>query len=190
MNSRERLAALKIATLLEEFSPEELAEAATALSYTSTLPEPLSDLLHKKAGSTQKRGAKENSRESKAIQALKETEPRKYELLADFEAKVRRGEVLKNTRRLIQLVSDLGLDAKATTSRQVALGRLMKHLADLPVEHASELIAMFPEDPDPSDSYRRLATYIHKGYDPGPSASPPEQPEGAATRSAIETRAE
>ena len=187
MKSRERLAALKIATLIEEFSAEELANAAEALSGMSALPEPLVDLLHKK-GRTAERNPRSN-RESRAIRGLKDSDPQKYEMLAAFEAKLRRGEVLKNTRYLIQFISDIGIDTKATRSRQAALSRLMKHLADLPVERASEIIAMAPEERDPSDSYRRLATYIHKGYDPGSStsASPNERPDSTATRPATET---
>ena len=154
----------------------------------SALPEPLIDLLQKKERSKERNP--QSNRESKAIQRLKENDPKKYDLLAAFEAKLRRGEVLKNTRILIQFISDIGIDTKAVKSRQAALGRLMKHLADLPVEHASKIIAMAPEDRDPSDSYRRLATYIHKGYDPGPSANPRARPDSATTQSTTETQTE
>ena len=173
MKKRERLAALRLATLLEEFTPEELDRAADALAGGSPLPHELEKLLR----DGQRSGARAKSRtrpahlrESKAVQALKEPDPAKYELLSGFESRLRKGDVLSSTSSLSQFARDLGVTVRSRGRRQDIVSQLVAHLADLPTDTADEIIAAVPDDDVSGDGYHRLATYIHKGYDPGPAS--------------------
>ena len=178
MNRRERLAVLKIAALLEEFSPLELERAADALSGNTSLPSPL-DALLRRAGGRAAGGAPRQQpdrlRESRAVQALKERDPDRHRLLAEFEVLLRRNEILPRTRDLSDFARDLDIEVGQRARREDIISKLMARLVELPVESAREVITSVPDDEAPGDGYHRLATYIYKGYDPG-SASTSESP--------------
>ena len=174
MNRRERLAALKIAALLEEFSPRELGRAADALSGNTPLPAPLDELLRGAGGRAAggaPRGQPDRLRESRAVQALKERDPDRHRLLAEFEVLLRRNEVLPRTRDLSDFARDLDIDVGQRARRQDVISKLMARLVELPIESAREVITSVPDSDAPGDGYHRLATYIYKGYDPGPTST-------------------
>lgn len=111
-------------------------------------------------------------RESKAVRALREHHPERYQLLSSFEARLRAKELLSDAGQLSDFARDLGLDVSQRASRQDSISKLMARLVELPAQSASEIIASVSGDDPPDDGYRRLATYIHKGYDPGPASGP------------------
>ena len=187
MNHRERLAALKLAALLEEFSPGELERAADALAGSAPLAAPLDKLLRSQSdgrADRAPRGRSERMRESRAVQALKERDPDRYRLLADFEAQLRGKDLLSTAGALNDLARGLGIDPGRRAKRQDVISKVMARLVELPIEAAREIVASIPDGDAPDDGYHRLATYLHKGYDPGPSSRPGDPPEdaGAPTR--------
>ena len=175
MNRRERLAALKIAALLEEFSPRELGRAADALSPGTRPCQPrltsccaaraVARLAAPRADSPTDCGSRG------AVQALKERDPDRHRLLAEFEVLLRRNEVLPRTRDLSDFARDLDIDVGQRARRQDVISKLMARLVELPVESAREVITSVPDGDAPGDGYHRLATYIYKGYDPGPAST-------------------
>ncbi len=179
MKSRERLAVLRLATLIEEFTPEELDRAADALSGVVPLPEQLRALLLKDRrlrDDSRSRARPMHLRESKAVRALRGSDPARYELLAGFEVRLRKGDVFSATRQLRGFAQDLGVDVGARGGRHDIVSRTMAYLAELPLEAAREIISGVPEGEVPDDGYHRLATYLHKGYDPGPTSEGRELP--------------
>lgn len=176
---RERLAALRLAALLEEFTAQELEWAAEVLSGSAPLPPSLETLLRPSRTAARSRTAPNRPaylRESKAVRALKERDPARYDLLAGFESQLRRGEALPGTRSLGQFVRGLAIDVRTSGSRQDIVSRIMAYLAELPLEGARQIITAVPEGELSDDGYHRLATYLHKGYDPGATHEPARLP--------------
>ncbi len=98
-------------------------------------------------------------------------------MLSGFESRLRKSEILPTTSNLSQFARDVGVEVSARGKRQDIVSKLMAHLADLPVNTAEEIIAAVPVDDAPDDGYHRLATYIHKGYDPGTASEPRRLPD-------------
>src|SRR5438034_2919740 len=100
MNRRVRMAVLRILVLVEEFSSEELAEAASLIG--GQKEEDLLAFLSRSTTSPKRSSAPPSGEsrvskqgETQALQELKSVGGEKYQVLRDFETAIRAGSVLK-----------------------------------------------------------------------------------------------
>ncbi len=174
MNSRVRKATLRILMLLEEFSPEELAEAVSLIHGQER------DLLAflRRKSSSPKRVSPPNARkamfstkgETRALQELKRTDGEKYQILKDFETSIREGKLLRTMDEFRAFGTVLGQEIGKVKSVKDALGPLMAELASLDLNSIREAIAKVPtRQGEEEDAYRRLANQIISGRAHEPS---------------------
>jgi hypothetical protein len=177
MNRKVRLAVLRILILLEEFSPEELAEAVSHIN-----GQPTEDLLGYLARSTS--SSKDSSAprphgpglstegETLALQALKSTDTEKYQILKDLEGAIREDRALKSMGEVRKFATLLDKDFNPGKSRKEALGRLIALLAKMDIAAIRTAIGKMPMTSDgTADSFRRLANQLISGQPDRPAES-------------------
>jgi hypothetical protein len=175
MSRRVRQAALRIMTLLEEFAPEELAEA---LSLIGEGPE--QDLLAflRRIASAPPRPSRPrvarsealSSGETRALQKVKHTDGEKYRVLSEFEGRIRGGAILTTLEDLRAFGDSLTKHFAPGKSRKEALERVMALLATMDLGAIREAIARVPPGRGGGEgAYRRLANHIISGGHQQPS---------------------
>jgi len=166
MNPRIRQAALRIRLLMEEFSPQELSEALLLLG-----GQPEEDLLHfldriksaTRQSSLKTRGGK-STRPSHALEAIRETQPEKYQLLREFETQLLEGKRLRTLHDVRSLGQMLDKEFDPGKSRHEGIGRLLRLLAELGLDDLREVIRRAPvSNVEESDAFLRLSRHIISG---------------------------
>jgi hypothetical protein len=168
MNKRSRQAALRIRLLVEEFSPQELNEA---LAFLGGQPE--EDLLHflnrikstTAGGQSSRRVPRgKGTKPSRALDAIRDTEPEKYQLLRTFEQHLWEGDRLRSLHDVRTFGQMLDKDFDTGKSRHEGIGRLMKKLAEMGLEDLREVIRRAPvSNVEESDGFLRLSRHIISG---------------------------
>ena len=174
MDRRAGQAALRVALILEEFTPGEIREALSLLGADRNVD--LRGLLGSVAGlggtSGTKRanGAKpgapggQSLGESRALQRIKTTEPDKYTMLSDFEKQLRTGRILPTMEDLRVFGRSLQKQFTTGKTRRDAVGRLTSLLAQMDLPSLRETLArQATRRPGQEDSYRKLAEHIISG---------------------------
>lgn len=175
MRNRARQAALRILMLLEEFSPEELAEAIALLGEGEERDLPtflarLASSAPRRSSARDDEGKSGTPGETKALQALKATDPEKYRLLREFETRVREGAVLRTLPDLRAFGESLTKRFGPVKSRKEALERLMAELSSLDVNAARAAINRASPLPcDPENGLRRFANHLLSTVNQPPS---------------------
>lgn len=174
MNRRTTKAALEIQLLLQEYSAAEISDALSMvggregedllgfLARTASLsPE------RRQRQSVGKHGGLSSTGETRALQELKDTNPDKYEVLKEFEGKIRAGVILSTLDDFREFGKSLGKAYKPAKSRKEALGQLMGVLAQMQLEELREAIAkaQIARSRD-EEAYGRLAEHIITGGRP------------------------
>lgn len=168
MNKRSRQAALRIRLLMEEFSPQELGDA---LAFLGGHPE--EDLLQfleriksTSAGgrSSLKAPRMKETKPSHSLDAIRDTEPEKYQLLRTFEEQLREGERLRSLHDVRTFGQMLDKEFDPGKSRHEGIGRLMKKLAAMGLDDLRETIRRAPlGNVEDSDAFLRLSRHIISG---------------------------
>jgi hypothetical protein len=169
MSKRVKQAILRIMLLLEDFSPDELREAVSHVA--GRRAEDLLAFLNHLSGGVHKartHGSKSASAAGQghthAVAALRHADPDKYQLLAEFEARVRNGEILATLDDFRSIGKLLGKEFQPGKSRKEALGRLMAVLAHMDLDSIGRVIRLAPADKGRADeAYQRLADRIIRG---------------------------
>ncbi len=173
MNRRARQAALRIMMLLEEFSSEELAGGLALLGEGDErdLPTFLARMASaSRRSSARQEGKPAASGESRVLQAVKQTDPEKYQFLRNFEAQLREGSVL----RTLAAVRDFGESLTKTfgpvKSRKEAVECLMTELASLDMGSARAAIdRISPSAEEGENGLRRFTNQLLSGVSQRPS---------------------
>ena len=165
MNKRIRQAVLRILLLQEEFTQNELAEAATVVSDgdANSLIELLSRKKPSASHASAKRPQKNGQHLSKAVQNIKDTDPERYELLSDFERMIREESVLPTMVEIRKLGAKTGKDFKPGKGRREMIPKLMGGLIELPMQEMRELIADAVDAADGESDYHTLAEFLIHG---------------------------
>jgi hypothetical protein len=168
MNKRSRQAVLRIQLLVEEFSPQELSEALAFLG-----GQPAEDLLQfldrmkaSTAGgsSSPKTPRGKGTKPSRALDAIRESDPEKYELLRTFEEQMWHGERLRSLHDVRTFGQTLDKDFDPGKSRQEGIGRLIKKLVEMKLEDLREIIRRVPvSSAEESEAFLRLSRHIISG---------------------------
>jgi hypothetical protein len=162
MKSNTRRAILKILLLGEDFTRQELQEAALFLSNNKT--DDIISFLASGGGKTQKQSAPQSAsldKESKAVSELKDKDAEKYELLREFESLLNRGELLNRLDSIKKLGGLYNKQFEGGKTRKEAIPRLMAVLAKIPI---GDLRVVIKEVVDESGAkggdYAALANYL------------------------------
>jgi len=163
--------ALEIALLCEKYNEQEILEAVKLIEEvadSSTLLEHLSTKNMKrsrtKTGGTTRPKKPLHEQRSRAVMELENTDPRKYEVLSEFDYLVRKGNVLPDLDDVRRLGERLSKDFSPRRSRRDAISKLMSLLADRPINKINEIIQESLSDTDINDDdFQRLAEFIMKG---------------------------
>lgn len=166
---RTRALALRIALLLEEYSQDEIAAAIRLLKShadVSSLLSFMKDPSPKKEKLSGKRVRAVEAPASKVLLQLRDVEPRKYELLREFEAMLRAGTALPTFDDLKRFGERISKEFVLRKSRNESINPLLLVLLSRPVEEIEELLRLAKTtDASPGeDQYLRLARFLMKGY--------------------------
>lgn len=170
MKRRIKQAANRILELQGEFSAEELLGAMKFLMESD---------LGKKSGvsitRTRKAKGKKRTRSrrpladsvSRAVIALKDDEPEKYQILEAFDTLVRSGKALPKLESVRVLGASIDKNFTPGKSRRAAIPKLVRLLAGLPVEDLKIVVERALEDDEVAqkedESYRELASFLIRG---------------------------
>ena len=166
MSQRPRKAALEIQLLLEEYTSEELAEALVLIG--GHKDEDLLSFLARSSepGEVRPRSERKDSARSVAVvlEELKTTDPEKHRILSDFEARLRREEVLPTLDDVRVFGKRLKKDYKPAKSRRAASHQLITLLAAMELATLQAAIAKVPLERERSEgAYGRLAEHLISG---------------------------
>lgn len=168
MSGKVRQAVLRILLLTQEFSPAELAEAASLIS--GQTEDDLLDFLKRlpsKQKSTPSQSEESKTRtngETRALRELKAVDEEKYNILREFDSAIREGAILKTLDDIRTFVRTISKDFDPGKSRKEALGRLMTLLAEMDIDSIQAVLTKLPSQPnDEENSYHRLANQILSG---------------------------
>lgn len=169
MNKRVRQAALELMLLQEKFTKKELNDAVALVSNGEN--ESLIELLSAQPATapSERRKPKGQSKNglSRAVQDLKDTDPQRYELLAEFEGMLRRETILPTLEDVRKVGMALSKSFQAGKSRKETISRLMTVLVPMPLEVLrKKLCKIIDESQSASNddnSYQRLASFLING---------------------------
>lgn len=167
MNKRVRQAALKLMLLQEEFTMAELDEAAALI--TNGEAESLIEFLSAKRSKRQGRcESKQNGiGVSRSVRELKESDPERYQLLAEFESMLREETILPTLEELRKVGVSASKEFQPAKSRKETISRLMAILGAMPIDTLREKLGKVIDDSKAAhrsdDSYRNLARYLISG---------------------------
>jgi len=175
MNKRIRQAALELMLLQEKFTKKELDEAFSLVSKdgNATLIRLLS------APPTEQPARRETNKKtgnglSKAVQELKETDPKRYELLTAFEEKLRQETILPTLSGIRRVGASFSKEFQAGKSRKEAIPRLMAMLAAVPLDTLQEKLDRVVNRvhrASDDNSYQDLAHFLMYGSRSGSQSS-------------------
>jgi len=174
--------ALQVAQLLNEHSESEVHDAVELLrkhGYSGALLEYLSgrNLPAKRTNRSDAVLSTPKSIQeikSRAVVRLKEKDPKKFQILSEFDSLVKRGQLLpthEDLRRFGELISK---DFEPKKARKETIGSLIAFLAELSVDKIEELVkaaASFGTSGS-DDEYQRLARFLIKGKEAVPEGYP------------------
>lgn len=175
MKKTSRSLALKIAQIIEEHTSKEIAEAIKILEDAGST----SGLLHFLSSAPVKRAPRILRKPllksdeppeidqvtSKAVARLEKTDPQKYRVLSEFEALLRKGQVLPTNDALRRLGETISKDFRTRSSRKENISALMVALASLQKSDLERLIesVLDSSNREKVDQYRNLANYLMHG---------------------------
>lgn len=167
--------ALQIAQLLEEYSDRELREAvellrergygASLLDYLSRRHAPSHQPASPSVASRPTKTKPIEETTSRAVLALKDKNAEKFRILSEFDALIRRGQLLPTHEDLRRFGESLSKELEPKKTRKETISALMAVLAARSVqdiERLVELAASFGVAGN-TDEYQRLAYYLIKG---------------------------
>lgn len=177
MNKSARSIALRIAQLLEEYPDRELQEAVGLLrqhGYSSMLLDYLAGDRNASPRSKQRNSASPTAKPireitSRAVLKLKDEDPEKFRILAEFDLMVRRSQLLATHEDLRRFGERISKDFEPRKARKETIGALMAVLAGRPlgeIEHLVQFAASFGVEGN-TDEYQRLAQFLIKGKSDG-----------------------
>lgn len=163
MNERSRQVALRIAALLEEFTGEEIRDALALLSgrpAAENLQALLNPPLARSTARRERRSPASRKGESRVMHQLKLMAPEKYRALAEFEAQIRHGAVLRDLEDVRAFARSIDKSFSPGKSRKDSIGRLIVSLARLDVEAITRAVARASAPTTREGSYERLAEHL------------------------------
>lgn len=166
MTRRGREAALRIQLLLEEFAPNELSEGLSLLGGANG-EDVVEFLVRRIAPSQSQRHLPIHAGRDRddVMSDLRRTAPEKYDVIREFDMRLRNGTLLPTLDSCRAFGKDLSKDFQAGKSRKDCIGRLIGTLAGMNVEEIRTAISRAPSyaDKNSSEPYRRLASHIISG---------------------------
>ena len=175
MNNQTHALALRIALILEEASPKELAEAINILrqnGYRSDLLKFLSESPRtnrqkpeKRVSSVPKASKPIDQVTSKAVLDLEKSAPEKHKILAEFDRLVRQKKVLPTNESLRRFGEKVSKNFRPRSARKDNISAVMAVLAPMPLGDI-EMHVKGALDNSPRgaiDEYRNLANYLMHG---------------------------
>jgi hypothetical protein len=165
---RSRQAMLRILLLLEEFSREELREAAALVKNPKVheLYELIGVDRVSSKGSSHSKALEMTRGETVALKEIRMTDPEKYATLRAFENSIREGKVLRTLDQFRSLGTLLGKDFDPGKSRKEAISHLISFLVSKDINYIKTIISKAPaksEVPNGEGSFRRLANQLISG---------------------------
>ena len=169
MNTKVRQAVLRILLLTEDFSPDELNQAASFLAEERT------DLLSllsrgnkfKRSSTSLATGERPESSKhlwTKVARDLRESDPEKYRVLQQFEIDVRCENALKSLDELRHFAASLKKDLLPLKSRNEALLKVLIVLSEMDLGSIQAQLSSLSINRNQTDSaFRRLANHIILG---------------------------
>nr|VFK17715.1 MAG: hypothetical protein BECKLPF1236A_GA0070988_101783 [Candidatus Kentron sp. LPFa]VFK32606.1 MAG: hypothetical protein BECKLPF1236C_GA0070990_101733 [Candidatus Kentron sp. LPFa] len=172
MNKQVRQAALELMLLREKFTKKDLDEAFALVSnkgnvglmeFLSTPPakRPARQEANKKT-----RNVKSSNGLSNIVRELKDKDPERYELLADFDKKLRQETILSSLREIRKVGIYFSKEFQTGKSRKETIPRLMAILATVPLDDLKEKLDTVVEKAHGAfddDSYQELARFLING---------------------------
>lgn len=171
MTHSPRSIALRIALLIEENSERDVQMAVKILERHGYGGRLLSYLAKRTSvDEPRPQGHSENSAKalqeitSRAVLKLQDTDPKKFELLSEFDAAVRHGHLLGSNDLLRRFGEMLSKSYEPRKSRRENISAIMTLLAERTLEETKELIKIAASlGMDSGDNYQKLATFLIKG---------------------------
>lgn len=167
--------ALRIATILEEFSDKEIRSAIAILESHGGKRFLLDYLMDSEndSESASDAGAQTSKRRaevqrSKAVAKLESSDPAKFSVLSEFETMIRMGKILVSLEDLKRFGERFSKDFSPRKSKKETISVLMTELADRPlleIERLVEYAASFGTSGN-TDEFQHLANYIIRGGKP------------------------
>lgn len=175
MSSSSHAIALRIALILEEASPEELAEAIDILRHCENGSELLQYLAAASKANPPRpqRTARKSTKAtkpidqmtSKSVLELEKTDPKKHQVLAEFDRLVRQGKVLATNEALRKFGERISKEFRPRKAHKDNISAVMATLAPMPQNDMERHIKM-ALDSSPrreADEYQKLANYLMHG---------------------------
>jgi len=184
VKDRTRQAALRIALLLEEFSDVELADGVALLG-GKTGDDLLSFLTTNSTAVSRRnpeRGVKRRpSQGAHSVAALRSSNPAKFELLRQFESRLRDGTILESLESVRAFGKSIRKDFDAGKSRKDAVSHVIALLAEMETDVVRSIVDQANVPRSSGGAFQRLADQIIRGRSGGPAVgSGHETPESSA----------
>lgn len=173
--------ALRIALILEEASPEELAEAidilrrcgngSDLLKYLSAASKGKSTKPTRKASRSSKATKPIDQMTSKAVLDLEKSDPKKHQILEEFDRLVRQGKVLPTNEALRRFGERISKEFRPRTARKDNISAVMTTLAPMTQNDMERHIKMALDSLPrrDADEYQKLANYLMHGHRENPT---------------------
>jgi hypothetical protein len=173
MKRRVDQAVLRIALLIEEFSESELDEAVGLLKQHGVgVPSLLSYLGGKRSGQAEKnlpsvKGAQRTPSAQGRLHEFQTTDPEKYEVLNEFQERLRNGTVLADFDEMKKFGSIISKAFVPRKSRKETIPALIACMAERPLIELNEILGKLSSYEGSADGgYQELAEFIIKGKRP------------------------
>ena len=173
MNARVRTVVERILELRNEFEDLEILEAIRYVN--STLHQNSTGVKqpkNRKSKTNSSRGTGARTaipKASRVVLALKETDPEKYDVLTDLDSLLREGKILSSLDAIRTVGASLNKSFVAGKSRKDAIPKLMKLLADLPLDQLRGVVESLLEQSSDKrrssdeETYSKLAAFLIHG---------------------------
>lgn len=169
MNGRLSSLARRITAIRKEYSKREIETVLRMLNEqgrSSLLFDQLGIGVkpHAHAARSRRRKKPIHEQRSRAVIALEQQDPEKYEVLSNFDSLLRKGDVLPKVNDIKCLGESLTKDFKSRNSRRDAISKLMDALAGRSLEDIRRIVGETLSNSDSEDGdYQRLADFIITG---------------------------
>lgn len=181
MSNSSHAVALRIALILEETPPEELAEAidilrrcgnsSDLLKYLSASSKAKSTKSPRKTSKSSNAAKPIDQMTSKAVLDLEKSDPEKHQILKEFDKLVRQGKVLPTNEALRKFGERISKEFRPRTARKDNISAVMTTLAPMTQSDMERHIKM-ALDALPrrdADEYHKLANYLMHGHRQNPT---------------------
>lgn len=131
-----------LAKLLKKYGPESFERLRTLMT-SGELPEKMADILATSKALARKKSSPRRTKRSiekpeisiaRQLSFLRESQPRKYDILQQFYKQAQVKQILATRRDVARLATELGLDISKRISREAILAKILQQLSSLPVE--------------------------------------------------------